>query len=210
MRILIADDHELIRAGVKRILADAQEIQHVGEARDAEQVLSILERESYDILVLDINLAGRSGLELLKDLKHRYPKLPVLMLSMYPEAQFAVRVIKAGAIGYVNKASAATELVTAIRKIATSGKYINPTVAEQLAEAVDAGTEKEPHEFLSDREFEVFNLIGKGKTISEIAALLHRSVKTISTHRTHILTKMNLHNNAEIMQYVLERQPNHP
>lgn len=206
MDVLIADDHQLIREGIKYMLSEAPEIGTIGEAKNAVEIFEQIEKQPWDVLVLDINLPGRSGLDVLKELRAKHPKLPVLILSMYPEDQFAVRVIKAGAAGYLTKSSAAKELVDALRKIASGGKYINAAVAEKLAEAVDDGISSTPHERLSDREFEIFKLIGSGKTVGEIAELLNRSVKTISTHRTHILEKMNLHNNADIMQYVLEHK----
>lgn len=204
MQILIGDDHELIREGIKRIFADASDIECVGEARNAHEVIAALEQQSWDIVVLDINLPGRSGLDVLKEIKQRFPDIPVLILSMYPEDQYAVRMIKAGAVGYVNKGSAATELLQAIRKVSAGGKYINASVAEKLVEAVDTGGPS--HANLSDREFEIFRLLASGKTVGEIAGMLNRSVKTISTHRSHILSKMNLNNNAEIMQYALEHK----
>lgn len=206
MDVLIADDHQLIREGIKYMLSEAPEIGTIGEAKNAAEIFEQIETRPWDVLVLDINLPGRSGLDVLKELRAKHPRLPVLILSMYPEDQFAVRVIKAGAAGYLTKSSAAKELVDALRKIASGGKYINAAVAEKLAEAVDDGIVSTPHERLSDREFEIFKLIGSGKTVGEIAELLNRSVKTISTHRTHILEKMNLHNNADIMQYVFEHK----
>ncbi|MDL1891877.1 response regulator transcription factor [Sphingobacteriales bacterium CHB3] len=206
MDVLIADDHQLIREGIKYMLSEAPEIGTIGEAKNAVEIFEQIEMRPWDVLVLDINLPGRSGLDVLKELRVKHPRLPVLILSMYPEDQFAVRVIKAGAAGYLTKSSAAKELVDALRKIASGGKYINAAVAEKLAEAVDDGIVSTPHERLSDREFEIFKLIGSGKTVGEIAELLNRSVKTISTHRTHILEKMNLHNNADIMQYVFEHK----
>lgn len=206
MNILIADDHQLIREGIKFIVREAPEIENVGEARNAEEIFNELGKRTWDIVVLDINLPGRSGLDILKELHMRFPTLPVLMLSMYPEEQFAVRVIKAGAAGYITKGSAATELVLALRKIAQGGKYINASVAERLAASFGDITGRPPHELLSDREFEIFKLLAAGKTVGEIGQMLGRSVKTISTHRTHILEKMNLQNNAEIMQYALEHK----
>lgn len=206
MRILIGDDHELIREGIKRLLSDTSDVSDVGGVRDAAEVLTALERERWDLLILDINLPGRSGLDVLQEIKQRYPKLPVLILSMYPEELFAVRVMKAGAAGYISKAGAADELATAIRTIAAGGKYISPTLAEHLADAVHSKIAQAPHELLSTREFEVFKLIASGKTVGEIARILHRSIKTISTHRTHILEKMHLRNNAEIMQYAVEHR----
>lgn len=206
MDILIADDHQLIREGIKHILHEAQEVRTVGEAETAQEVFDKVEKHPWDVVILDINFPGRSGLEVLKELRQKHPKLPVLILSMYPEDQFAVRVIKAGAVGYITKSSAAKELVTALRRISNGGKYINDSVAERLADAVDDGIETQSHARLSDREFQVFKLIASGKTVGEIASLLNRSVKTISTHRTHILEKMALQNNADIMQYALEHK----
>lgn len=206
MRILIGDDHDLVREGIKRLLSDAAEMVHIGDARDADAVLAELQRAGWDLLILDINLPGRSGLDVLKEVKQRYPSLPVLILSMYPEELFALRVMKAGASGYMSKAVAATELLRAIETIARGEKYVSPALAEQLTDAMQGESVQAPHELLSTREFEVFKLIASGKTVGEIATLLHRSVKTISTHRTHILEKMRLHNNAEIMQYALEHR----
>lgn len=201
MKILIADDHELIRGGIKRLLTDSFDNVQTGEASTAEGVLDSLLKTKWDILILDMNLSGRSGLDVLKEIKRRGIKIPVLVLSMYPEEQFAVRAIKAGAVGYITKGGDAQELVKAIEKVATGGRYISSSVAEKLAEAIDAGADQPAASILSDREFEVFRLIAAGKTVGEISRMLKRSVKTISTHRTHILQKMNLENNAGIMHY---------
>ncbi len=206
MRILVGDDHELVREGIKKLLSDVPDVEHVGDARNADEVLDALHRERWDMLILDLNLPGRSGLDTLKEVKHLYPALPVLILSMYPEELFAVRVMKAGAAGYMSKAAAASDLLTAISTIAGGGKYVSPTLAEHLADTLSGTMAEAPHELLSTREFEVFKLIASGRTVGEIARILDRSVKTISTHRTHILEKMRLHNNAEIVQYAVEHK----
>lgn len=206
MRILIGDDHDLVREGIKKLLNDVSEVEHLGDARNADEVLAALRTQRWDMLILDISLPGRSGLDVLKEIKHLYPTLPVLILSMYPEEMFALRAMKAGASGYMSKAAAATELLSAINTIAAGGKYVSPAFAEHLVGAVDMDSLQAPHERLSTREFEVFKLIASGKTVGEIARILRRSVKTISTHRTHILEKMHLHNNAEIVQYAVEHK----
>ncbi len=157
-------------------------------------------------MILDINLSGQSGLEVLKELRRQGNKIPVLVLSMYPEEQFAVRAIKAGAVGYITKGGDAQELVEAIKKVTAGGRYISSSVAEKLAGAIDTGSNQTLASLLSDREFEVFRMIASGKSVGEISRILNRSVKTISTHRTHILQKMNLGNNASLMAYALEHK----
>lgn len=204
MNILIADDHELIREGLKRILHEAGEIKAVGEAVDAASLLVQLRKREWDVLVLDINMPDRSGLEVLKEIRKDYPGLPVLVLSMYPEEQYAIRVMKAGASGYLTKSGASSDLISALIKLHQGGRYISATLADRMAEELERKSDQLPHESLSDREFEVFNLIADGKTVGEIAAKLSLSVKTISTYRTHILGKMDLRNNADIMHYALE------
>ncbi len=203
MKILIADDHSVFREGLKRILAEAADISEIGEAANAQQLLERIQKERWDIVLLDISMPGKSGLEVLKEIKQINPRLAVLILSMYPEKQFAVRVIKAGAAGYLTKGAAANEVLKAIRKVYRDGKYISDSVAEHLAMAIGQKTDRPLHELLSDREYEVLRMIGAGKTVGEIAEELSLSVKTISTYRTHILEKMNLKNNAELMQYVI-------
>jgi DNA-binding NarL/FixJ family response regulator len=203
MRVLIADDHAVLREGMKRILAEAADISEIGEASDALQLLQRVREKKWDVVLLDINMPGKSGLEALKEIKQEDPRLRVLILSMYPEKQFAVRVIKAGAAGYLTKGAAGAEVLQAIRKVYRDGKYISDSVAEHLAMAVGQKDDRPLHETLSDREFEVLRMIGAGQTVGEIAEELSLSVKTISTYRTHILEKMNLKNNADIMQYVI-------
>jgi two-component system, NarL family, invasion response regulator UvrY len=203
MKVLIADDHAVFREGLKRILNEAADVSEVGEAANAQQLMKSISDIRWDVILLDINMPGKSGLEVLKEIKQTNPRLAVLILSMYPEKQFAVRVIKAGAAGYITKAAAGSEVLQAIRKVYRDGKYISDSVAEHLAMAVELPVDRPLHESLSDREFEVLRMIGSGKTVSEIAEELSLSVKTISTYRTHILEKMNLKNNADIMQYVI-------
>lgn len=203
MRVLLADDHQIVREGIRRILQECPDVDFIAEAENAHQVFEQTAKERFDVVVLDINLPGRSGLEILKELKRGYPKLPVLVLSMYPEDQFAVRVIRAGAAGYMTKGGAAEDLVSALLHIHRGGKYITPKVAELMAGAMETQTDRPLHTLLSDREFDVFKRIAGGKTVGEIAADLNLSVKTISTYRSHILRKMSLKNNAEIMQYAV-------
>jgi len=203
MRIIVADDHQLIREGIKRILAGQPDVNAVAEAENAQQVLDLVRSGNWDVVVLDIKLPGKSGLDVLKELKEERPKLPVLILSMYPEEQFAVRVIRAGASGYLSKASAGDELLNALNKVYRGEKYISKEVADILADAIDDHGDQPSHTLLSDREFEVFRMIGAGKQVGEIAAELSLSVKTVSTYRPHILEKMKFKNNAEIMQYAI-------
>ena len=205
MRVLLADDHAVFREGLKRILAEAADISEIGEASNAQQLLERISEKHWDVVLLDISMPGKSGLEVLKEIKQTNPRIAVLVLSMYPESQFAVRVIKAGAAGYLTKNSAADEVLHAIRKVYRNGKHISDSVAEALAMAMSAGDKagQPPHDLLSDREYQVLRMIGAGKTVGEIAEELSLSVKTVSTYRTHILEKMSLKNNAELMQYVI-------
>lgn len=206
LKILIADDHELIREGLKRILLEGRTARQVGEALDAAEAIAAVRREKWDLVILDINLGGRSGLEVLKDIKAEFPRLPVLMLSMYPEEQFALRVIRAGAAGYLNKNLASRVLLEAVRQVQTGGRYVSPKVAEQLINAVQQPAGQALHATLSDREDQVLRLIGAGRTVGEIAQQLNLSVKTVSTYRTNILQKLGLENNAQIMRYAQEHQ----
>jgi len=203
MKILIADDHTVFREGLKRIFAEAADIAEIGEASNAQQLLERVAEKRWDVVLLDISMPGKSGLEVLKEIKQMNPRLAVLVLSMHSERQFAVRVIRAGAAGYLTKGAAAKEVLHAIRKVYRDGKYISESVAEHLVMAVGQNTDRPLHESLSDREFEVLRMIGAGRTVSEIAEELSLSVKTVSTYRTHILEKMNLKNNAELMLYVI-------
>jgi len=201
LKVLICDDHELIREGLKRILLDTGKASRVGEASNGAQAIAAVWREPWDIVILDINLGGRSGMDVLKEIKVDFPRLPVLVLSMYPEEQFALRVIRAGANGYLNKNLATKILVEAIRQVMTTGQYISARVAEQLVHAVKQPDGQPLHAALSDREDQVLRLIAVGRTVGEIAKQLNLSVKTVSTYRTIALRKLGLENNAQLMRY---------
>ena len=206
IRILIADDHPIVRAGFKQVLSETPDLVVADEAGNGQEVLEHLKKKKYDVVLLDISMPGKNGLEILKELKTDYPKLPVLILSIYPEEQYAIRALKAGAAGYLTKASAPHELISAIRKISVGGRYISSSLAEKLANYLDVDMTKSPNETLSDREHQVMRLIASGKTVSEIAKNLNLSVKTISTYRTHILEKMKMKNNAEITLYAVQNK----
>lgn len=206
IKILIADDHPIVREGYKKILSDTNDLIAADEAENGQEVMDLIRKKDYDLILLDISMPGRSGLEVLKDLKTLKPKLPVLILSIYPEEQYAVRAFRAGASGYLTKASAPHELITAIRKISQGGRYISSSMAERLTYYLDADASKAPHEILSDREYQVMLMIASGKTVTEIADELCLSVKTISTYRTHIIDKMKLKNNAEITLYAIQNK----
>ncbi len=206
MRILTVDDHAVVRNGVKILFEGRPESVTFGEAGNAEEAARLVREQDWDVVVLDITLGDRSGIEVMKELKLIRPKLPVLILSMHSEAQFARRAFKAGASGYITKDSLPDELANAISKVAGGGKYVSPTLAEMLLLNIDSGVDREPHEGLSDREFEIMCLIASGKTVSEIAELLSRSVKTISTYRARILEKMGMRTNAEMTHYVIQNK----
>ncbi len=202
--ILIVDDHAVVRAGLRQIISGVSDMVVADEAGDGIEALAkIRGKKRYSVIVLDISMPGKSGLDVLKEIRVQHPKLPVLMLSMYPEDQYAMRALRSGASGYMTKDSAPDELVTAIRTVAAGRKYINSDLAERLAFNLDAHMKKEPHEILSDREYQVLCTIASGKTISEIADQLSLSVKTISTYRRRILEKMQLKNNAELTNYAI-------
>jgi two-component system, NarL family, invasion response regulator UvrY len=205
-RLYIADDHFLIREGLKKLLRDEFDFKVVGEARMAGEVLDGIRKSNCDILVLDLALPDKPGLDVLKDVKSIFPKVRVLILSTYPEDRFAIRTLKAGADGYLSKDTAAEELVIALRRIAAGRRYFSEAVLQDLAQAVQDGGNYLPHEILSDREFEVFCLIGSGKTITEIASELNVSISTVNTHRLHILEKMKMQSNAQLMRYALENK----
>jgi DNA-binding NarL/FixJ family response regulator len=206
IKILIADDHPIVREGYKKILMDTSDMVVSDEAENGQEVLNYIRKKDYDLILLDISMPGRSGLEILKELKNEKPKLPVLILSIYPEEQYAVRAFRAGASGYLTKASAPHELISAIRKISGGGRYITSSLAEKLTYYLDADAAKPLHESLSDREYQVMLMLASGKTVSEIGAELCLSVKTISTYRSHILEKMKLKNNAEITLYAVQNK----
>lgn len=203
-RILVADDHPLLRSGLKQVLSQEPDFIVAGEAEDAEQVVQRMEQEQWDFVILDITMPGRSGLDVLRDIRRKQPALPVLVLSMHSEDQFAVRAIKAGANGYISKDNAPAEVVRAIRRILTGKKYVSPTLAEILADSLTSDSERPAHETLSDREFQVLCQLASGKTVSQIAAEISLSVKTVSTYRTRILEKMNMRNNAELTRYAIQ------
>lgn len=204
VRILIADDHAVVRHGLRRILAEAFPDAEFGEAANAPEALASVNHTPFDLVIADITMPGRTGLDLLKDLQAAQPKLPVLILSMHPEDQFAVRVIRAGAAGYLNKDAPPPELIHAVRKVLAGGTYVSATLAEKLAQGLRPQGEPLLHERLSDREFEVLRLLGAGKTIKEIGAQLSLSVKTVSTYRTRLLEKMALKTNADLMRYAVQ------
>jgi DNA-binding NarL/FixJ family response regulator len=204
MRALIADDHEIIRRGLKQILTDDLGISRIDDVDSGEQVLPLVRNNSYNVVILDISMPGKSGIDVLREIKFEFPDLPVLVLSIHPEDQYALRVMKNGASGYLNKASAPEELVTAIRKITSGSKYITSAIADQLLQESVENNEN-PHDKLSNREYQVMLHIASGKTVSEIAEVLNLSVKTVSTYRTRILEKLHLENNARIIHYALSR-----
>jgi DNA-binding NarL/FixJ family response regulator len=201
--VLLADDHKIVRHGLRKILEDEFTEVTVGEASRDFEIYEQLDKIKWDIIILDISLPGKSGLEVLKDIKSVHPHIPVLILSMYPEEQFALRVMKSGAAGYVRKDSAPEELVDAVSEILSGRKYYSPAVMDLLSDNVKRGAKSELSEILSDREYEIFMLIAQGKTVSEIAEILSLSVKTVSTHRSHILEKTKLKNNADIVMYAV-------
>jgi two-component system invasion response regulator UvrY len=204
--ILIADDHAILRRGLKEILADELEGAILDEAGNAQEVLAQIQTRAWDLVILDITMPGRSGLDMLRDLQQLRPKLPVLVLSMHPENQYAKRVLRAGAAGYMNKETAPKELVKAVRKVLAGGRYVSAALAEKLAADLSADAARLPHERLSDREFEVLRMIASGKTASQIAEELHLSVTTVSTYRARILEKMGMTNNAELMRYAIDNR----
>jgi len=206
IRILIADDHPVVRSGLKQILAGETDLAVQGEAQNGQEVLELVRKQKCDVLILDLQMPGRSGLDLLKELKHGYPELHVLVLSLHPEDQMAVRALKAGAAGYLTKESAGAELIKAIRKVSHGGKYVSPSLAERLATALGAGSEKPPSEILSDQEYLVMRLIASGKAVGEIAKELSLSAKTISTYRTRIMQKMGMKTNAELTHYAIRNK----
>jgi DNA-binding NarL/FixJ family response regulator len=189
---------------LKLILADHFKRAVFGEARNAQEALARIAKETWDVAVLDITMPGRSGLEVLKEMKHLRPRMPVLILSMHPEDQFAVRMLKAGASGYLTKESAGAELVGAIEKVTSGGRYVSPSLAERMAHYLDMDVQKAPHERLSDREFAVLLKIASGKTVSQIGHELSLSVKTVSTYRARILQKTDMKNNAELTHYAVQ------
>jgi len=206
MKILIADDHAVVREGLKQILSESSEMVVTAEASTGPEVLEEIGKDDFDLVVLDIAMPGRGGLDILKEIKNKKPRLPVLILSMYPEEQYAVRVLKAGASGYMTKESAPHELVKAIQQISKGKKYVSPSLAEKLALDLEITTGRPLHESLSDREYQVMCMIASGKTLKEIAEQLSLSIKTISTYRSRILEKMNMKSNAELTHHAIKNR----
>ena len=202
-RLLIADDHAIVREGLKRILAADPSFALAGEAKDGHEVLAAVRAGGFEVLLLDLSMPGRSGIELVRQVKAERPDLRVLVLSMHDEQQYAVRAIRAGASGYLTKDAAPTQLVAALRKIAAGGLFITPAVAEALALGLQTSGEKLPHKRLSDREYEVFLLLAAGQSVTAIAERLHLSAKTVSTHKTHIHEKLGLASLAELVRYAV-------
>jgi DNA-binding NarL/FixJ family response regulator len=203
-RILVADDHAIVREGLRRILAADPAFVVIGEASDANEVMAAVRAGGFEVLLLDLSMPGRSGIELVKRVKEERHELSVLVLSMHAEQQYAVRAIRAGASGYLTKDTASTQLTAAIHKVASGGLFITPAVAEALAMGVQTREGDQPHTRLTDREFEIFLMLAKGESVTGIAERLSLSVKTASTHKTHILEKMKLHSIAELVRYALE------
>jgi DNA-binding NarL/FixJ family response regulator len=204
IRVLIADDHAIVREGLKQILSEIPDMMVVDEAFDGEEALRKTQTDTWDVLVLDLAMPGRSGLDILEQLKGTHPWRPVLVLSMHAEEMYAVRVLRAGASGYLTKESTPYELVKAIRKVLSGGKYVSASLAETLALRLDDTTERPLHETLSQREFQVLRMLASGMTITEVAGELSLSVKTVSTYRARILEKLNLRNNAEAIRYAVD------
>ena len=206
MKVLIADDHAVVRRGLKDILADEFETLLVGEAQNAQDILRLVREQDWDVVVLDISMPGRSGLEVLKDLKQVVPQTPVLILTTHAEELYAIRGLKAGAAGYMTKESAPEHLIEAVRKVTRGGRYISPALAEILAASILSDNEKAPHESLSDREHQVLCRIASGKTVGQIADELALSVTTISTYRARVLEKMRMKTNAELTHYAIRNK----
>lgn len=203
IRVLVADDHAIIRDGIRQILADTDDLTVAGEAVNGDEALSKIRQGEWDIVVLDISMPGRSGLDLIKEIRNEKPGLPVLVLTMHREAQYAERAFRAGASGYLTKESDSVQMVAAIRKVAGGGVYVSPLMAEHLARGLNPSADIAPHRLLSDREFQIFRMIVSGATITDIGRRLSLSVKTISTHKTHILQKMNMANTSELIRYAI-------
>ncbi|RYE55877.1 MAG: response regulator transcription factor [Sphingobacteriales bacterium] len=206
LRILIADDHSVVRKGLRQILLEGFPTANIEEVGDAEDMIKKVLSAEWDVVISDLSMPGRSGLEALQQIKQIQPKLPVLILSIHPEEQYAIRVLKSGAAGYLSKDLAPEELVNAVQRVMLGKKYITASVAEKLASVFDQDNNKAPHESLSDREFSVLKMLAKGKSVSEIAELLFLSVTTVSTYRARIMTKMSMKSNADLTLYSIEHK----
>ena len=204
IHVLIADDHAIVRQGLKQILSDTEDLLVTGEADDGAEALNLARQQPWDVFLLDVSMPNRNGIDTLKQLKKEFPRLPVLILSMHPEEQYAIRALKAGASGYLTKQSAPELLVTAIRQVASGKKYLSPAVAQQLAEAISDNSDKSPHERITDREYQVLVMIAAGKTLTQVAEQLNLGVATVSTYRARLLEKMGLKSTAELIRYGLE------
>ena len=205
-RVLVADDHATVREGIRRFLADTPDLVVAREACTSPEIFEAIAAGDCDVVLLDISLPGRDGLDILKELKHHYPPLPVLMFSVYAEEQYAIRALKTGAAGYVTKNSEPEVLITALRKVAQGGRYVSASLAERLAMEITTDVDKPLHALLANREYQVLLMLGEGKTVKEIASVLSLSVKTISTYRRRILHKLHLHTTADLIRYVLSQQ----
>lgn len=203
IRFLIADDHAVVRRGLRHILQDAFQRASFSEAGDARQALDEVRKQDWDVVMLDISMPGRGGLDIIQELKSTRPKMPILVMSVHPEEQYAKRVLRAGASGYITKDSVPEELVKAVRKVLAGGRYVSSSLAERLAFEMEAGAREFPHESLSNREFQVLKLMASGKTVNQIAEELSLSVQTISTYRARILEKMGMKTNAELIHYAV-------
>ena len=204
INVVVVDDHAVVREGLKRIVSESGGMTVSGEASDGHEAIRVIKNQPCDVVLLDITMPNKSGLDVLKELHAASPRLPVLVLSMHPEDQYAVRVLRAGASGYVTKDSAPAKLVQAIRKVVRGGKYVSPSLAEKLVYDLGTDTAKPVHEILSDREYQVLCMIASGKTVTEVAQELALSVKTISTYRVRLLEKLNMKNNAELTRYAIK------
>lgn len=205
-KVLIADDHAVVRKGFAQIISETMDLEVTAEAESGDEVLDLVRDSELDVVVLDLNMPGKSGFETLKQLQAQHPDLPILVLSVHGEDQYAVRVLRAGASGYLPKESAPDDLVEAVRRVAEGRKYMSPAVAESLLDRMDADTEGPLHESLSDREFQVMRLLASGKRVSDIADMLSLSVKTISTYRSRVLDKMDMDSNADLTRYAIEHE----
>jgi DNA-binding NarL/FixJ family response regulator len=206
MKVLIADDHPLVRQGLRQVLEAQADLDVVAEAKDGNDVIDLAGRVDWDVAVVDYNMPGKAGVELVKELRRRHPERPVLVLSMYPEDRYALRLLKAGAAGYLNKESAPEELVGALRKVAGGGRYVSTALGEKLALSMAGGADEPAYEKLSDREYQIMWLLASGKTVGDIARQLFLSANTVSTYRARILKKINVRNNAELMRYAIRHQ----
>ncbi|WP_323003398.1 response regulator transcription factor [Denitromonas sp.] len=204
IRVMIADDHAIVRQGLRQILSDIEDMEVAGEACNGVEALQLSRDGQWDVVLMDVSMPDRNGIDALKLIRKEQPRLPVLILSMYPEEQYAIRALKAGAAGYLTKQSAPEQLVTAIRQVASGKKYVSASLAMELAEAIGEDTDRPLHEKLSDREYQTLCMIASGKTLTQIAEELNLSVKTVSVYRARLLEKMRLRNNAELTHYGLK------